>query len=119
MAWSFNSDKPVYIQIAHRITASVLSGEYTAGEQLPTVRQLALEAAVNLNTVQRAFLELENKGIIVSQGTIGRYVTEDTAVIEECRKQLIEDIVRNFIKKCENLSVSKDEVINMIEEVCK
>lgn len=119
MAWSFSSDKPVYLQIANRITASVLSGEYKAGEQIPTVRQLALEAAVNPNTVQRAFLELEQNGIVVSKGTVGRYVTLDTAVIEECRKQQIEEIVQNFIKKCESLSVGKEEIIDIIEGVLK
>ena len=71
MAWHFTSDKPVYIQIAERITKSVLSGEYKPGEQIPTVRQLALIAAVNPNTVQRAFTELENDGIIISKGTVG------------------------------------------------
>ena len=119
MAWSFSSDKPVYLQIANRITASVLSGEYKAGEQIPTVRQLALEAAVNPNTVQRAFLELEQNGIVVSKGTVGRYVTSDATVIEECRKQQIEEIVQKFIKKCENLSVGKDEIIDIIEGVLK
>lgn len=119
MAWSFTSDKPVYLQIAERITASVLSGEYKPGEQIPTVRQLALKAAVNPNTVQHAFSELENNGLIISQGTVGRYVTKDTAVIDACRKQLTQDIVREFIKKCEGLTVSKEEIINIIEEVCK
>ena len=119
MAWTFTSDKPVYLQIAHRITASVLSGEYKAGEQLPTVRQLAMQAAVNPNTIQHAFLELESKGLVVSQGTVGRYVTDDALVIENCRKQLIEDIVRSFIKKCDSLSVGKDEIINIIEKVCE
>ena len=119
MAWSFSSDKPVYLQIAERITASVLCGDYKPGEQIPTVRQLALEAAVNPNTVQHAFCELENNGLVISQGTIGRYVTKDTAVIENCRKQLTENIVRSFIKKCENLSIDKAQIINMIEEVCK
>ncbi len=119
MAWSFTSDKPVYIQIAHRITASVLSGEYKAGEQIPTVRQLAMQAAVNPNTIQHAFSELESKGLVISQGTLGRYVTEDTSVIENCRKQLTEDIVRSFIKNCQSLSVSKEEIISIIEEVSR
>ena len=64
MAWSFTADKPVYLQIAKRITGLVLSGEYKSGEQIPSVRQLALEAAVNPNTVQHAFTYLEDEGII-------------------------------------------------------
>ena len=69
MAWSFSEGKAVYLQIAERITVSILSGKYLPSEQLPSVRQLALEAAVNPNTVQHAFCELEDDGIIVSKGT--------------------------------------------------
>ena len=119
MAWSFTADKPVYLQIAERITISVLSGEYKPGEQLPTVRDLATKAAVNPNTVQHAFSELENNGLILSQGTVGRYVTSDTAVIEKCHNQLSESIVSEFVKKCKKLSISKSEVINIIEGVYK
>ncbi len=116
MAWSFSSTKPVYIQIAERIITSVISGEYKSGEQIPSVRQLALEAAVNPNTVQHAFSELENEGIIVSRGTLGRFVTEDTAIIENCRQKQAEQTVDNFIEKIKTLSVGKDEIITMIGE---
>lgn len=116
MAWRFSSDRPVYIQIADRIIKSVLSGEYLAGEQIPSVRQLALEAAVNPNTVQHAFTELENEGIIISKGTVGRYVTEDTQVIEVCRKKMAEQLVKNFIENIEQLSITKEQAIEMIEE---
>jgi DNA-binding transcriptional regulator YhcF (GntR family) len=116
MAWSFSSTKPVYIQIAERIITSVISGEYKSGEQIPSVRQLALEAAVNPNTVQHAFSELESEGIIVSRGTLGRFVTEDTAIIENCRQKQAEQTVDNFIEKIKTLSVGKDEIITMIGE---
>ena len=116
MAWSFTSGKPVYLQIAERISDSVISGEYKPGEQIPTVRQLALEAAVNPNTVQHAFAELENEGIIVSRGTVGRYVTEDGAIIELCRQKQAEQTVDEFVNKIKKLSVSKAEIIKMIGE---
>lgn len=116
MAWKFSSDKLIYTQIAERITLSVLSGEYECGQQIPSVRQLALEAAVNPNTVQRAFAELENEGIIISKGTIGRYVTEDTEVIENCRKKSAKQTVASFAKSIQPLNLSKQEIIKMIEE---
>ena len=119
MAWSFSSDKPVYLQIADRITKAVLSGEYRAGEQIPTVRQLALEAAVNPNTVQRAFSELEHEGIIISKGTTGRYVTEDVEVIEHCQNKMAEQIVIEFLRNMDQLSIAKEEVIAMIKEEVK
>lgn len=117
MAWNFASDKPVYLQISERIIASVLSGKYQPGQQIPTVRQLAIEAAVNPNTVQHAFSKLENDGLIVSQGTVGRYVTEDINIIENCRKQITQQTVKDFVKSVKKLSVSKAVVLKMIEEL--
>ena len=116
MAWSFETDRPVYIQIAERITMSVLSGEYLPGRQIPSVRQLALEAAVNPNTVQRSFAELESLGIIVSGGTTGRFVTTDLKKIEENRKRVAEEIVGELLKKAKFLKLSPEQIISMIEE---
>lgn len=119
MAWSFTSGRPVYLQIADRIIKTVLSGEYQAGEQIPTVRQLAMEAAVNPNTVQHAFAELENEGIIISKGTLGRFVTEDTQVVEICRQKMAQRLVQSFVENIEQLSITKEQAIAMIEEVMK
>lgn len=116
MAWRFLQDRPVYLQISERIIMSVISGEYASGEQLPSVRQLALEAAVNPNTVQRAFSELENEGVIISKGTLGRYVTEDTSVIELCRKKMLEKTVEEFVSKAKSISATKAEIISILEE---
>ena len=116
MAWSFTSDKLIYLQIAERITLSVLSGEYKSGEQIPSVRQLAIEAAVNPNTVQHAFSELEKEGLIVSKGTIGRYVTDNTDIIESCRKKTAEQTIKSFVKNTRNLGLSNDEIITMLRE---
>ena len=117
MAWNFSSDRPVYIQISERIKRAVLSGEYVAGEQIPSVRQLAMEAAVNPNTVQHAFSDLEDEGIIISKGTVGRFVTDDVQIIEACRKNMAEQLVKDFILSIGQLSVSKDEAVEMIKEV--
>ena len=119
MAWKFTSDRPVYLQITDRVIKSVLSGEYKPGEQIPSVRQLALEAAVNPNTVQHAFAELESEGIVVSRGTLGRFVTEKNAIIESSRKTFAEKIVKDFVININDLSITKAQAIEMIEEVFK
>ena len=116
MAWKFTADRPVYLQIAQRIEKAVLAGVYPPGEQLPSVRQLALEAAVNPNTVQHAFTELENQGIIFSRGTQGRYVTEDAETIEACRLEMAQQYVRVFLKDIEHLGISQEQAITMIKE---
>ena len=119
VAWHFSSDKPVYIQIAERIERSVLSGEYPPGQQIPTVRQLALEAAVNPNTVQHAFTELESKGILISHGTLGRYVTGDTAVLEACRQRMAKRVIDQLIRDLAVLSISTEQAIKMMKEGTK
>lgn len=116
MAWQFSSDKPVYLQIAERITKSVLSGEYKPGEQIPAVRQLAQFIAVNPNTVQHAFAELEKDGLIISRGTSGRFVTEDTEIIAQCRNILAKDLVKEFVKNINRLSIPREQILAMIEE---
>jgi len=116
LAWKFTSDKPVYLQIADRLTKSVLSGEYKPGEQIPSVRQLALEAAVNPNTIQHAFTELENNGLIISKNTVGRFVTDDEAIIEECRNDLAQSIVKDFMKNMAQLSITPEQALKYIEE---
>ena len=116
MAWKFTPDRAVYLQIAERIKKLVLSGVYPPGEQIPSVRQLALEAAVNPNTVQHAFTELEHQGIILSRGTQGRYVTENTETIEACRIQMAQQYVSSFLKDIEQLGITKQQAMTMIEE---
>lgn len=117
MAWSFSSDRPVYLQIAQRIRRSVLSGEYPPGGQIPSVRQLALEAAVNPNTVQHAFSDLEHEGIIISRGTQGRFVTEDRQVIEQMRQEIAMECVRGFLQDLKHLAIDDEQAISMIKEV--
>lgn len=119
MAWSFNPGIPVYIQIADRLRFSIISGEYPPGSQIPTVRGLAIEAAVNPNTIQHAYLMLENSGIIVTKGTLGRFVTDDPDIIEESRHEHARLIINSFIDTITKIGYQKDDILSMIEEEIK
>ncbi len=116
MAWSFNQHAPVYIQIAKRLRTEIINGTYAPGEQIPPVRQLAITAAVNPNTMQHALSELEVEGLICAKGTQGRYVTEDVAVLSAARRTAAKQLVSEFLKQAESMSISKAELIKMIEE---
>ncbi len=116
MAWSFTADRPVYIQMAQRIREGILNGEYQPGDQIPSVRQLALIAAVNPNTVQHCFTQLESEGLLVARGTTGRFVTDDVAVIEQCRANMVKQLVQVFLEDARRLSVEKHQLIALIEE---
>ena len=96
MNWQFSNDAPIYAQLIGQIRAGIVSGAFSPGERLPSVRDLAMEAGVNPNTMQRALTELERDGLVYSQRTSGRYVTEDQTAIMEARHALAADRVRSF-----------------------
>ena len=97
MPWSFQADTPIYTQLVARLQEQIVSGAYPPGSKLPSVRDLAADAGVNPNTVQRAFAELERLGLIYTQRTSGKFVTEDTAAIDAARRALAEGQTRQYL----------------------
>ena len=116
MAWELDSDRPIYIQLVERIQKTIISGYYPPGGRLPSVRELAAEAAVNPNTMQKAFAELERSGLIITQRTNGRTVTEDTGMIDAIRKQLANEHLEAFFDGMKELGYTKRDVIELIEK---
>ena len=99
MNWKFVGDRPVYQQIMALIRGGILTGELPPGQKIPSVRDLAAQAQVNPNTVQRALTELEREGLLVSGGTSGRRVTEEETVLEEMKEQSILELARECAEK--------------------
>ncbi|MEG1931759.1 MAG: GntR family transcriptional regulator, partial [Pygmaiobacter sp.] len=83
MNWELNSDRPVYLQLVEHLQFSIISGEFPPGSRVPSVRELAADAAVNPNTMQKALTELEADGLVLTQRTSGRTVTQETERIVE------------------------------------
>ena len=99
MNWKFVGDRPVYQHIMALIRGGILTGELSPGQKIPSVRDLAAQAQVNPNTVQRALTELEREGLLVSGGTSGRRVTEEEAILEEMKEQTITELARECAEK--------------------
>lgn len=99
MNWKFTGDKPVYQQIVDTIRASVLTGEYPPGMKIPSVRDLAAQAQVNPNTMQRALSELEREGLLVSGGTTGRTVTEQEDILAATREDTLQALAEECAEK--------------------
>ena len=116
MPWQFNQTEAVFLQIANRLKREILSGKYAPDEQLPSVRQLAAEAAVNPNTVQKSLTFLEEQGLLYTKGTIGRFVTPDLEVIERAREHLRRETVRSWLSQLHELNISTEELIQYIRE---
>lgn len=116
MSWDFNSTTPIYVQIIEHIKLSIAVGEYKAGEKLLSVRELASEAEVNPNTMQKALSELERDGLLFTQRTAGRFVTEDGEAIANLREQLAEEHLDMFLKKMKNLGYTPEEALAMLKK---
>ena len=95
LQWKFNGSKPVYLQIMEHIRSAILAGEFVPGGRIPPVRDLASQAQVTPNTMQRAMLELEREGLLVTCGTMGRFVTDDPHILEKIRQEALEQVVRS------------------------
>lgn len=108
MPWSFNKTSPIYQQIADVIRRRIVCGIYAKGSQLPSVRDLALEAAVNPNTMQRAFASLEGDGLIETKGTQGRYVTDSDSLIREARDSLAATLIKAYFTDMEDIGIDGD-----------
>ena len=116
MEWVFREDLPIYSQLVDKIKLAIVSGELPPGTRLASVRDLAMEAGVNPNTMQRALQELEREGLVYSQRTAGRFVTEEIAVIEECKRVLARSQLESFLKAMKELGYEREAVIAMLKE---
>lgn len=116
MAWQFHSRAPVYLQIVSRIRADILEGKYQADEQVPSVRQLAIEAAVNPNTVQRALTELEREGLLYARSTTGRFVTSDSEVLSRARETMHKEAMARFLADALALGITEEEFVTFIKQ---
>ena len=116
MEWSFRSDQPIYTQLAEKLRMEIVSGRYMPGERLASVRDMALEAGVNPNTLQRALQELEREGMVRAQRTSGRFVTEDLQVIAQTKKRFAEEQIRSFLEAMGKLGLPEREIVSLLEE---
>lgn len=116
MPWDLSSDRPIFLQIVEIIQLDIISGKYSPGDKLPSVRDLAFEASVNPNTMQKALSELERSGLVYSQRTSGRFITEEVAMIEELKSALAQNKIREFLKSMQKLGFKNEETIALMQK---
>lgn len=119
MEWQIDNNKPVYIQLVEQLKMKIISGEIELDSKLDSVRNLAAEAMVNPNTMQKALAELERQGFVYSKRTSGRFVTDDKVLIDRERKNLVKDSVKASLETLINLGYTDEEIMRLIEEVLK
>lgn len=117
MPWNLTSDRPIFMQIIEIIQLAIVSGKYAPGDKLPSVRDLASEAAVNPNTMQKALAELERGGLVYSKRTSGRFITEDVQMIAALKSSLARDKIEVFLESMQNLGFQKEDTIALMQEM--
>lgn len=119
MPWDLKSDRPIYAQLIEQIQLMIVSGIYPAGGKLPSVRDMAAEAAVNPNTMQRALSQLETEGLLFSQRTSGRYVTEDVEKIMQIKNSLALEVIHEFLSKMNQLGYDTQQTYSLLNHMMK
>jgi len=115
----FNNDRPIYMQLVEKIRVEIISGKFKPGEKLPSVRELALTAKVNPNTMQKALIDLEELGLIFTERTNGKFVTTDKKVIENMKKDLAKEISKNYLKDMQNIGINHKDSINYLLDMAE
>ena len=117
MDFSFDNDRPVYLQLVEQLRAALLSGAYTPGQRLPSVRDLSAEAKVNPNTMQRALSQLEEEGLLFTERTNGKFVTLDETLIASLRDALAESLTREYLARLRLIGLSKSDAITALANI--
>lgn len=115
MEWDIRNDQPIYTQLIQQVTLAILSGTFPCGGRLPPVREMAAEAGVNPNTMQRALAQLENEGLVRTERTAGRYVTEDRALIEQLRAEAARNLTAEFLEKMRGIGYGLEQAAALLE----
>ena len=119
MKWDFKSGVPIYQQMIRVLRTQIASGRYPPGSRVPAVRDLALEAGVNPNTMQRALAELERDGLLETVRTTGKFVTQDEELISRIRSELAAESIRALIGNLKSLGLTEDQILAEVERSMK
>lgn len=117
MVWKFNDTRPVYQQIMEQIQGAIISGEFSPGDRIPSVRDLATAAQVNPNTMQHALHELEQQKILVTVGTSGRFVTSDTIILESMRNKRLKELAIECAKRFSVFGIAPSQAAQLLLEL--
>ena len=116
MEWKLDDSRPIWPQLKEQLIIAIVAGEYNMGGSFPTVRELAEDAGVNRNTMQRALSELEHDGFVTTNRTAGRTVTTDEGLVTRMKESIAKKGIEKFIKEMAAIGYSADDVVKMIKE---
>ena len=116
MEWRFSNDLPIYQQIMSQIKTCIATGTWKPGDKLPSVRVLALEAEVNPNTMQKALSELEREGLLYTQRTAGRFVSDNASKAKVLQEEMMEECIKTFLEQMKKLGYTPEETVKILQK---
>ena len=115
MNFTFDNERPIYLQLLEHLRTAIAAGSFSPGEKLPSVRELALAAKVNPNTVQKALAQLESEGLIFTERTNGKFVSENAAAIRQAKESLAREIAAKYFEEMKRIGYSDAEAITYLK----
>lgn len=116
---NFKDNIPIYLQIKQHLYRQIVTGKLSPGKKIPSVRELAVQLTVNVNTVQRALQQMNSEGILYTKRGEGNFVTEDTEMLEETKKMLINEELDKFVHSMNSLGVKNDQINAVLTKYLK
>lgn len=117
MDFNFDNNLPIYLQLVEQLELYIISGQFSPGDKLPSVRVLAAQAKVNPNTMQKALQELEDKRLIITERTNGKFVTDDQKFIRKQQEKLAQQKITKFLHEMQGIGFSCHEIINILQHL--
>lgn len=115
MDWNFEEGRPIYSQIVEQMKIRIANGDFQPGDRIPPVREIAVEAGVNPNTMQRAMAQLEREGLLYSVRTRGRFVTEEESVLSELKQMLGRQYIQKMVESLEQLGMNDQDILQAVQ----
>lgn len=116
MGIGLDNSAPIYLQLAQQIEKDIISGKLKSGERLASVRDLALQLKVNPNTLQKTLAELENKRLIFTERTNGKFVTADDGLIKKLRDEYANLLSQRYLDDMLDLGFDTQDAIQILKE---
>ena len=116
MDWKLDDGRPIWPQLSQQLARRIIAGVYPPGSRLPSVRELAAEAGVNPNTMQRALAQLEQEGLAKADRTAGRLVTQDRQILESVRLREAQAVIQGYFEAMSALGYSRERAAELLKE---
>ncbi|WP_078381263.1 GntR family transcriptional regulator [Sutcliffiella halmapala] len=111
----YEADKPIYLQIMDRISKEIIRGELKPGEKLPSVREMAIQAGVNPNTIQRTYSEMERMEIVETRRGQGTFVAESLGMVAQLKVAMEAKVVESFVQSMKEIGATELEIVKSVE----